>query len=171
MKSPIKFKKVLLPIRTAVVATLYIRSSHISLGRIPCWYIEALYFPGNPMLSTILSHDETFSCVFDAIFVCEEFVKPLSHAFNYISYYWRDLLSLNLHPDNLLTRPFLNTRHIGFFGLNFIRAQEMLSSNDGTSHLNRICVVVITVWSSMSSHQLSNLTLVLFYTGWLSKSS
>lgn len=69
-----------------------------------------------------------------------------------ISFLWFCIQTICWH-----VRPFLNTRHIDFFGLNFIHAQEMLSSNDGTSHLNRIWAVVITVWSSMSSHQLSNM--------------
>ena len=47
------------------------------------------------------------------------------------------------------TRPCLSTRHLDFFALNFMRAQETLSPSADRTHLACIWVVVVTARSSI----------------------
>ena len=49
----------------------------------------------------------------------------------------------------LATRPCLSTRHLDFFALNFMRAQETLSPSADRTHLACIWVVVVTARSSI----------------------
>lgn len=87
----------------------------------------------------ILTHVHVLRC-HQLFLATKRAIKPLHQALYCVSCYWWDFLSLN----RLSPRPFLNTRHLDFFGLNIIFAKESLSFNGNRTHLVCIWVVVVS---------------------------
>ena len=115
---------------------IIIRMIHISLGRIPCWYIHTLYFPCNTLPSVFFSHAWTctlvsFMLLLSARYSSNHFPKHFigSSTMVGISSSWMRTFTW------LLIRPILSTKHLDLLGLKFIRAQETLSSDVDTTHL------------------------------------
>ena len=122
-----------------------------SMGNRPCWYNHALNLPGSHVLSISFKPSWSWFLVLLMLFV----------SFRLTSYHFpRHLIGQSIidgisspctcRLKLLVTFPFLMTRLLDLFGLNFIRAQFTVSSKVVSTQRACTCVVVDMVRSSMN---------------------
>ncbi len=137
---------------TVVMGTSYTRRGQRSLGRIPCWYTQVLYFPGSPDLSTAVSQFVT------SLLVCWR----AAVSFRELSKIFPKLLTglsvtdgicdpYRVKRNRSATLPFFKPRDLDLAGLKLILAHRMRRWSPWSSHLHPGTEAAVTVRSSIKA--------------------
>ena len=103
----------------------------MSLGSRPCWYIHALCFPSSWVLSVVFM--PSLTCWQSRLTLLWSFRLASNHLpRHFIRCFFGDgMTSSCMRRGNLsLTWPFLMTKHLDLLGLNYMRAQDTVSSSN-----------------------------------------